>query len=167
MKKLLLIPCSVFPYFLCLWMLLGFGLGFFSGDVMDTLGIVCIVLALLSLVCNTVFIVVSRSESAESLLKTALILKIVHIPSYVLIFIIGCIMGLMFFMTFPFILFLVFVDCLTLYFSGMISVLSLAKNLKNQRTLSIIALICQFFFCADIISLFVLRIVSKNKFKEV
>ena len=47
--------------------------------------------------------------------------------------------------------------------SSSVSVFALAKNMKNNKLLSAAALICRFFFCADIISLFVLRRTSKKR----
>ena len=54
-------------------------------------------------------------------------------------------------------------DYIVLLSSGMISVFALAKNIKNNKKLSIVALICQFFFCADVISLFVMHRISKKQ----
>ena len=78
-------------------------------------------------------------------------------------------MGLMFFMTFPFVLLLVLIDLLTLWISGMISVYSISKALKEgglcSKAILSISMICQFFFCADVISMFVIRSVIKKKEK--
>ena len=75
-------------------------------------------------------------------------------------------MGLMLFMTFPFVIFLVIVDLLTLLISGMISVYAIARLSKDgvpcSKSLLIVAMICQVFFCADIISLVVVVITVKN-----
>ena len=72
----------------------------------------------------------------------------------------------MFFMTFPFIILLVFIDLITLWLSGMISVCALVKGIRDKRISSkaplIIALVCQMFFCADIISAFVVKIIFRK-----
>ena len=83
-------------------------------------------------------------------------------------FILGLIMGMMFFMTFPLIIFLVLVDLLTLWLSGIISIHSISKVLKETKSCSkpvlVFAIICQFIFCADVISLFVVKSLTKNKY---
>jgi len=115
------------------------------------------------------YIIFTKEKNAYELLKTAILIKIVHIPTYILIFILGFFMGLMFFMTFPIIILLVAVDLITLWISGMISVYSVAKALKQgglcPKPLLIIAMVCQFFFCADIISLFVINFIAKKNNK--
>ena len=70
---------------------------------------------------------------------------------------------LLFFMTFPFIHFLVFIDYVTIILSGMISVFSLIKNTGKNTFLSVIAILLQFVFCADIMSLFVLNCITKKQ----
>ena len=168
MKKLLLIPTTIFPYTVCLCLGYGFIAQSFSNTTIEIFGILALVTLALSLVCNFVYIFSTLRKPAEELLKIAFIIKAVHIPTYILIFILCVLMGLMFFMTFPFILFLIFIDLVTLWISGMISVYSIAKSLKESglcsKSLLIIAMVCQFFFCADIISLFVVRIaITKRK----
>ena len=166
MKKLLLIPTTIFPYTVCLCLGYGFIAQNFSNTTIKIFGILSLVTLVLSLVCNLIYIFSALRNPAEELLKIAFIIKAVHIPTYILIFVLGVLMGLMFFMTFPFILLLIIIDLLTLWLSGMISVYSLAKTLKEgglcSKALLIIAMVCQFFFCADIISLFVIRIVIKR-----
>ena len=166
MKKLLLIPTTIFPYTVCLCLGYGFIAQNFSNTTIKIFGILSLVTLVLSLVCNLIYIFSALRNPAEELLKIAFIIKAVHIPTYILIFVLGVLMGLMFFMTFPFILLLIIIDLLTLWISGMISGYSLAKTLKEgglcSKALLIIAMVCQFFFCADIISLCVIRIVIKR-----
>ncbi|MBQ3547603.1 MAG: hypothetical protein IJA44_03915 [Clostridia bacterium] len=170
MKKLLLIPTAIFPYTVCLCLGYGFIAQNFSDTTIKIFGILALVTLALSLVCNFIYIFSTRRTSAKELLKNALLIKAIHIPTYVLIFILGVLMGLMFFMTFPFILFLIVIDLVTLWMSGIISVYSIAKALKESglcsKPLLIIAMVCQFFFCADIISLFVIRIAINRKSEE-
>lgn len=160
MKKLLLLPTALFPYIVCLLIA-----GMFGGgeSAFRTLGIACLVCLGLAFVCNILFMAVSRNQAARSLLKTALILKAIHIPSYVLIFGLGLGSGISIIMTFPLVLFLVLMDSVTLFLSGMVSVYALVRNVQNQKVLSVVGLICQFFFCADVISLFVLNMNAKRE----
>ena len=157
MQKLLLIPSAIFPYSVCLCLGYGFVSGHFRDQVMTVLMNSCLVCAVLAVLCNILFMFFSRNQSACSLRKTALLLKIVHIPSYVLIFALGFLMGLMLFMTFPFIIILVILDCITLFISSMISVFALIKKMNSDAAVSVLVIVCQFIFCADVISLYVLN----------
>ncbi len=163
MKKLLLLPTAFFPYSVCLCGGYGFVSGHLRNDpILTALAILALFCGVLALVGNIVFMVLSRGQSASALCKTALILKLIHIPAYTLIFLVGLLVGFMFFMTLPFILFLIAIDGITLFLSGMISVFSLLKQRKNNRVLCTVGIICQFFFCADVISLIVLAAISKR-----
>ena len=167
MKKLLfLIPTVIFPYLFCGGLLIGFGAGW--GDAFVKIwAIILVACVALSLVFNVIYMVLSRKQDAHHLVKVALIIKLLHIPTYALIFVFGLLMGFMFIMTFPFILFLVYIDCLTMVLSGMISVFALIKSFKNNRLVSILTLVCQPFFCVDIISLFIANCILKKQEKAV
>ncbi len=161
MKKLLLIPVIIFPYLLALGVLLG---NLFPEDVAPIVfGVFIILFVLATPICNIVFMILSRKDDPYDLIRAAFLVKLVHIPAYIIVFIFGVIAAIMFFRTLPLILMLILFDCIVLFFSSSISVFALAKNIKNNKILSVVALICQFFFCADIISLFVLRLVSKKQ----
>ena len=167
MKKILLLPTILFPYMVCLCLQYGFIARNFSDTTIKVLAILALVTLSLACVCNFIYMFSARRTPAEDLLKTALFIKAMHIPTYILIFIFGFIMGLMFFMTFPFIMLLLIIDLLTLWISGMISMYSIAKSLKEDalctKSLLVVAMICQLFFCADIISLFVVKNTIKRK----
>lgn len=161
MKKLLLIPVIIFPYLLTLGVLLG---NLFPEAVAPIVfGVFIILFVLATPICNIIFIILSRKDDPYDLIRAAFLVKLVHIPAYIIVFIFGVIAAIMIFMTLPLILMLILFDCIVLFFSSSISVFALAKNIKINKILSVVALICQFFFCADIISLFVLRLVSKKQ----
>lgn len=165
MKKLLLLPAMLFPYSFVLGFI--FSEGYAGGDsAMVALAVFVGVFLILPFACNIAFIILSRKDEPYKLIQSALIVKLVHIPSYVIIFVMGLISSLMIFMTLPLIIMFILFDYMVLITSSFISVFALAKNIKNNRIPSVIALICQFFFCADVISLFVLRIVSKKQSKS-
>ena len=163
MKKLLLLPAMLFPYSFVLGGILSDGFANVDSDLEAY--ILIGLFFILPLVCNMAFIILSRKDDPYKLISSALIVKLVHIPSYVIIFVMGLISSLMIFMTLPLILMLILFDYIVLITSSFVSVFALAKNIKEKKTLSILALICQFFFCADVISLFVLWIISKNQKK--
>jgi len=168
MKKLLLIPTLIFPYMVCLCLGVVLNFNNIPNTTVEIFGVVLLFLYLISFICNLVYILTTRAESYDVLLKNAIIIKLFHIPTYVAIFILGFFMGLMFIMTFPLNMVLVNIDLLTLWISGMISIYSIAKSLKTcefcSKPILIIAIICQFFFCLDIITLLVvITTIKKNK----
>ena len=164
MKKLLLIPAMLFPYSFVLGFVFSEGYANSDSAIFALAAFVGLFL-ILPFACNITFIILSRKDEPYKLIQSALIIKLVHIPSYVIIFVMGLISSLMIFMTLPLILMFILFDYMVLVTSSSISLFALAKNIKNNKILSIVALICQFFFCADIISLFVLWIISKNQKK--
>ena len=121
MKKLLLIPTMLFPYTVCICL----GYGFISRNFNDlpitVLAIASLVCLALSLICTTIYLIITKNTDPKKLLKIALLIKLLHIPTYVLIFIFGAMMGIMFFMTLPIILLLILIDLITLF-----------KALKNE-----------------------------------
>lgn len=160
MKKLLLIPVIIFPYLLALGVLLS---NLFPEDIAPIVfGIFIILFALATPICNIIFMILSRKDDPCDLIRTAFLVKLVHIPAYIIVFILGVVAAFMIFMTLPLILMLILFDCIVLFFSSSISVFALAKNIKNNKLLSVAALICQFFFCADVISLLVLNNIMKK-----
>lgn len=163
MKKLLLLPTVLFPYTFCLCLGLMFLADSDQGDMaVSAAGIACLVCLGLALIGNTVFLLAGRNDPAEALIRTALLVKIIHIPTYLLIFFFALSIGLVAFVfAIPLFFLLVIVDVITLGLSDMISLLALAKNLKQHTVASVLTLVCQFFFCADIVSLLVLRLRQK------
>lgn len=161
MKKILLIPTMLLPY--------SFILGLLTSEIFPE-DMASYVFALFdslffaaALICNVIFIILSRKDDARTLIGVSLLIKLIHIPSYIAVFIFGAVAAIMIFMTFPLILMLILFDCVMLFFSSTISVFVLAKNIRNNPAVSTVALICQFFFCADVISLIVAYFVSRKR----
>ena len=164
-KYLCLIPAAAFQYTFCTWLSYCFLSMHFTGSIISTaLGYLCVFCFFAAIICNIIFMIAVRKEEPRRIVIAAFILKLIHIPTYILIFAIGCMMGIMWFMTFPFILFLIAVDILTMFISGMISVFSVARNAKGNAASSVLTIICQFVFCLDVISLsvFTLKCVLKK-----
>ncbi len=154
MKKLLLLPTMLFPYF--------FVLGESEDDLqLEEILVLGGLFLALSLICNVIYMVLSRNEDPSKLMGGALLVKLIHIPAYVMIFFYGAVASLMFFMALPLIIMYVVFDYIVLLLSSSLSVFGLVKNMKNSEAFSIVALICQFVFCADVISLLVVWILSK------
>ena len=172
MKKWKLVPTAIFPYVLVLILAAYFILGNTSEahfaalkQNMAYIGIGVLAWLLAAIALNVSFMVSAKNADSAALIKTALIIKCIHIPTYVLIYALGIVLGLMFFMTLPVILFLILLDLITLCLSNMISIYAIIKGMKQKGvTVSlVISLICQCFFCADVISLFVLNLIIRKK----
>ena len=162
MKKLLLIPEMLLPYAFALGLLIS---NLFENEDLATLtfGTVIAILSVAPLICNVIYVITTRNADPHALLCSALLVKLVHIPAFVIIFAFGLMASLMIFMTFPLILMLIAFDYFILLSSSFVSVFALAKNVKNFKALSVLALICQFIFCADVISLMIMWIISKKR----
>ena len=146
-----------FPYALVVGFV--FSLGFEDYALLVFIG--CFLL--LPFVCNIAFCISAKNADPYELVQMALLIKLLHIPAYIIVFCFGAAASLMFIFTLPLILAAIIFDCITLFISSTISVFALIKNMKNDKKLSAVALVCQFFFCADVISLLVLDHIQKRQ----
>ncbi|MGI5959688.1 MAG: hypothetical protein ACOX60_09775 [Massiliimalia sp.] len=172
MKKALLIPAMIFPYLVVLFFICYFIFGNLSDQFsqiflkqMEWVGVGILLMLAGAVLCNIIFMVSSRTADSAEILKAALLLKCIHIPTYLVLFLFGLILGMMFFITMPLILFLVFLDYITLVLSSMVSVYALARSLRDKTLgtgLFLLGLICQFLFCLDVISLLIFVLQTKN-----
>ena len=82
-------------------------------------------------------------------------------------YIYGLMLGMMFFMTLPMIIILFIIDSVILLLSNFISIYALAESIKGRifrnNAIPIIAIVCQFFFCIDVISIFAVFFKAKRK----
>ena len=177
-KKLLLIiiPIALFPYLI----LFAFATIFFSTEIpffrwvmesvfdsnalllIAALLLYFILTALLSIICFVVSIY--AKWDALSLAKAAMITKLIQIPAYVLIFVLGF-MFLITIFTYPFSIALFMLDCLSIFLTGLLVVAAIISAIRNnifsfQEIFWIILL--QFVFCADVIS----SVIFYNKLKR-
>ena len=84
MKKLLLLPTMLFPYF--------FVLGEFEDDLqLEEILIFGGLFLALSLICNVLYMVLARNEDPRKLMGGALLVKLIHIPAYVMSFFYGAV----------------------------------------------------------------------------
>lgn len=171
-KKLLLIfiPIAIVPYlslFALATIFFSTTLPFF-GWIMDSvfdsnalyliaaLLLYYILAVALSIVCFVVSIY--AKWDALSLAKTAMIIKLVQIPAYLLIFVFTI-------FTYPFSILLFILDCLSLFMTGLLVIAS-ATSAIRKNIFSFIEIIwvilLQFVFCADVIS----SVVFYNKLKR-
>jgi len=102
----------------------------------------------------TFFISTFKFRDALSMAKTAMLIKLMQIPAYVVIFLLGlgAMLGIM---TIPFAIALFWIDCLCLFLTGL-PVLSSIICALRQGTIKfrevIWVIILQFVFCADVVA---------------
>ncbi len=158
----LLIPTILFPYVVIVNLLFFFFLQdyFPSSNVLISraLDIAVIVTFFLAILFNIIYMIASRALPARRVLRTALIVKAIHIPAYLCIFLFAIPFAIMIFMALPMVLILVFLDGLSLFLSGMISIYALSKVCRQKAAttgiIPVLAIIGQFFFCIDVITVF-------------
>lgn len=115
-----------------------------------------LVFFLIAVVFSITFFVLSiwKKWDPVALSKYAMIIKWVLTPAYVVIFVLGFFLMITLF-TIPIALLLVFVDCLTLFLTGLLTI-SAALNAVRQgvfQTKEVLwVVILQFVFCADVVA---------------
>lgn len=121
--------------------------------------LVCFFVTVISTVIGLVKM--NRSESDyQKILFMNMLIKLLHMPAYTIIFIIGLlyastVIGLM--VTFI----LLIIDCIIIFLSGMVGTTGIVKMKHDGKISSRQAIkngICQFIFCIDIINAIVLYI---------
>lgn len=169
MKKIIFVlPGAIFPYTL-LFALYCIFTGFLMESVFEnnafTLLFYLLVFFAVSLLGNLVFLILSivRRWDAKKISFINMMVKLIQIPAYVLIFILGLIFMLTVF-TYAFSIFFVLFDCLAIFLSGLTGVACVVRCYaegKASKPFSIINGILQFFFCIDVVSAVVVFIKSK------
>lgn len=164
-KYILLIPTVLFPYAL-LFVLISLFISsdvpafgemwekLFDNNAFAALGIILIVFVIL-LVINVSYLVVSLNNKWRSreMSISLLILKLIQVPAYIGIFIIGLLCMLTVF-TIPIALFLVFLDCLCVMLTGILTIPTVIRSYKENcitKGESIIYIILSFCLNVDII----------------
>lgn len=97
---------------------------------------------------------IRKSWDSLSLAKTAVIVKLIQVPAYLLIFVMGVLLLLTIF-TIPFAIALFLFDCITLCLTGLLTIAA-AVNAARQRYITakcaIWVGVLQFVFVADVVS---------------
>ena len=122
----------------------------------------CILTTILNIICFA-FSIYNKWD-ALSLVKTMMIIKLIQIPAYVLIFVLGIILAITIF-TFPFSIGLFLFDCLSLFLTGALVVSAAINSIKQGlfKLKDILwIMILQFFFCVDVISTIIFYVKLKN-----
>jgi hypothetical protein len=117
---------------------------------------VLFILYFISFVCSVIACITSIANKRKALevLRINMIIKLIHIPAYIMIFVVGLFCMITIF-TFGITIALIILDGLTIVLSGLIGLGGVTKSLKENKISKIAAAIhgiLQFVFCADIIS---------------
>ena len=127
----------------------------------------CLLTAVISIICFSMSI--SKSWDPLSLARTAMIVKILQIPSYIIIFIL-CILLSLVVLTIPVVIGLIIFDYFTLLLSGLLvgaAAINSTRQGMCKRDNVVWIIVLQFVFCIDVVAAIILylqlKIQSKNK----
>jgi hypothetical protein len=93
-------------------------------------------------------------RSAQEVARINMVVKLLHIPAYIVIFIIG-LLGLITIFTAAISIVLMVMACMTISLTGLLGLGGIIRGLRENKLSkkeSVIHAIFQFVFCADIIS---------------
>ncbi len=179
MKKrsiLLVIPLILLPYlalFTIATVFLSTELDFFRyimESIFDSNGLYIILAFILYCIFTVILTAfcfefnISKKYEPLSFAKTVMIIKIIQIPAYLTIFVLGVLLAITI-ITLPFAIGLFWLDCLSLALSGAL-LISVAINSIKQGIFKLNdvlwIMILQFVFCADVISSIIFYIKLKK-----
>ena len=130
--------------------------------IIAALLIYCLLATVLSVVCFVVSIF--KKWDALSLAKIAMLVKLIQVPAYLLIFILGVLFAITIF-TFPFSIGLFLIDCLSVFSTGLWAASAVIITIR-QGTFKpqevFWAIILSFIFCVDVVSSVVFYIKLKR-----
>ncbi len=169
-KYLLLIPSLLFPYSLLFALYC-----IYSGFLMDTLFwnspllllFYLFVLFAVSLSCNVTFLIlsVSRKWNPKSISLANLLVRLLQIPAYSMIFVLGVLLFLSIF-TYAVSIFFIFFDCVSIFLTGLIGAASIIRCIgtgKCTKSFAVVNGALQFVFCADVISAIIVLVKCRKK----
>ncbi|WP_310602190.1 hypothetical protein [Anaerosporobacter sp.] len=159
-KRLPLILVTLYPYLIILSFL-----GLFEKSV-SFIFPVLVVLYFVVLICSigTLYTAIVNKRDEQELLRMNMIMKVVQIPSYILIFICALICLSTIF-TFALSFFLLFLDCFTIFLTGLVGVAAIIRACeegKLTRRSAVIHGLLQFVFCIDVISAIIVYVKAKR-----
>lgn len=169
----LTLPIILFPYafagfFVAMWFCAGSEgpMMFFYENMLLFLAVIG-VLMIMAIVCAVICLVLGLTGKWDSLslAKTAMIIKLIHIPAYIVIFI----WGFIFFITIWLMIFtvvLAIVDYIILLTSTSLSLASAINSAREGKCSiksNIWFIILQFIFCADVVTAVIFYFILKKK----
>ena len=126
-----------------------------------------IIYCLLAAVLSVVYFIDSLCKKRDSLYlaKYFMIVKLIQVPGYALIFVLGVVCAITIF-TIPFSVALFFFDCFSLFLSGLGVVSAVIRAIQQgffkMKGILWGVLIAQFFFCIDVVAAIILYSILKN-----
>lgn len=172
----LTLPIILFPYafagfFVAMWFCAGNGgpMLFFYENMLLFLAVIG-VLMIMAIVCAVICLVLGLTGKWDSLslMKCAMIIKLIHIPAYIVIFI----WGFIFFITIwlmVFTLVLAFVDYIILLTTTSLSLTAAINSQREGKCTfkgNIWFIILQFIFCTDVITAVIYYFILKKKSRK-
>ncbi|MDF2905515.1 MAG: hypothetical protein K0R34_836 [Herbinix sp.] len=156
MKKLLPFYAIVlFPY-LIVFILISIFKGYFTDDFLLFLLITLVVLYVVAIVCAIAGFMkgVTKKYQPQEILRINMMIKLLHIPAYLLIFVFGLLCTITIF-TIGVTVVLMILDGMTIVLSGLVGLGGIIGSLREKKistNKAVIHGILQFVYCADVIS---------------
>lgn len=168
---LLLIPVMIQPYIL-LFALYSIFINqyiveqFFGNNGLWLLFMIFVTIVI-SFICTLVYMpfCLAKGWGARQTAFFNMLIKLVQIPAYLAIFVLGVLFFITIF-TYAFSVFFVLFDCITIFLTGLVGLtanLRLYKEHKCSGSFAALNSVCQFVFCIDVISAVVVYICSRKE----
>lgn len=173
-KCLLLIPVTIIPYVIILMGYLFFGHpeiieNVFNGNVLFYFVTIFAMLVFSIIVtCITIGVSIYANWDCVSFARSVMIVKLIHIPAYIIIFLCGVAFSITIFLYAANILLVIF-DCCFIAMTGGLAVSSviLAIRQKKWKVSNVVwPILLQFIFCVDVIASIIFYIKLKSKYNN-
>ena len=167
----LLIPAMLQPYILLFALYSIFINQYIVERFFDNNGLwllfMIFVAIVISFICTLIYmpLCLAKGWSARQTAFFNMLIKLVQIPAYLAIFVLGVLFFITIF-TYAFSVFFVLFDCITIFITGLVGLtanLRLYKEHKCSGCFAALNSICQFIFCIDVISAVIVYIRSRKE----
>ncbi len=170
------VPCVLYPYVILLFLYLLMGETELFGKLFNNDGFLGIGILILFLAVACIFALVAAMYGIfhewDSLFcsKMVLAVKLLHIPAYIIIFLLGIMFSVMIFTFVISFLFIIF-DVILITVTGMLGTTAAIRAYKEGKCSlkwAIFLSVCQYIFCIDVfVSLYLFCMVRENNMAEV
>lgn len=170
-RILLMVPAILVPYLLLFTIYIIYTVSpiveilFFNNGLLLTAVFFLYTFTALCFAIITSVLAVKNQWNCVSLAKTVMIIKLVQVPAYLVIFVLGALLVLGM-LTIPIALILAFVDALSIVMTGVLGLaatINASKNYYDKDSFFTICGILQFIFCIDVIASAVLYFKLKKR----
>ena len=181
----LVLPAAAIPYVVIITLLFIFysvqnpAIGFIMEKLFFSNALYLLLLFLIYVVMAIALTVIAfvlaivKNWDAVSLAKTAMLIKVIQIPAYIVIFGLGVLLAITIF-TYPVTILFIILDYITLVMSGLLNIAGVilaARQKKQSFKSSVWIVVLQFVYCADIVASVIfyikLKKAQKAKFEAV